>query len=166
MPPRARCDVVSQAVADDLVIYDPLSDRSHRLNRVAGEVWRLADARRSAADIAAEISSQGLACDEAVVELALLDLRAAGLLEPELDVEPKLSRRALLTLVGQGALAAMLLPIVASLEVSALPAKCFTNPLTQINRTPASFSDPDCTTTTTTTTSTTTTSTTTSSTTS
>ncbi len=130
MARRARLDGVhAQDVGDELVVYDKPANRTHRLNGLAGLVWRLADGQRDASAIVAELHERhGVVTDVAIVELALLDLGSAGLLEPEADIEPGLSRRALLTLIGQGALAAALLPIVASLSANALPDFCFTRP--------------------------------------
>lgn len=135
MARRARLDGVhAQDVGDELVVYDQPANRTHRLNGLAALVWRMADGQRDATAIVEELRERhGVVTDVAIVELALLDLGSAGLLEPEADRESGLSRRALLTLIGQGALAAALLPIVASLSANALPESCFT-PARKLNQ--------------------------------
>jgi hypothetical protein len=104
---------VVREVADETIVYDKDGHRAHCLNRTAAFVFRHADGRRTAADIAALL---GPGADEELVRRALDQLAAAGLLEalPAREASTPL-RREVLRQVGLGA--AVLAPAVASLLV-------------------------------------------------
>lgn len=50
--------VMEQAVDDDLIVFDPKTERYYTLNRTAREVWELADGTRTAGDIAAVLAER------------------------------------------------------------------------------------------------------------
>jgi hypothetical protein len=111
---RARqAGLVVRDLADEVVVYDKECHQAHCLNRTAAFVFRHADGRRTAADIAALL---GPGADEELVCVALDQLAAAGLLET--DPAPAASvpsRRKVMRHVGLGA--ALLAPAIASLLV-------------------------------------------------
>ena len=97
----------------EVVVYDTASHRAHCLNATAAFVFRHADGRRTAAEIAALL---GPGADEDLVGSALDQLGAAELLEPDGEcAQPAASRREVLRQVGPGA--AVLAPMVISLVV-------------------------------------------------
>ena len=113
---RARARSAGLVVRDlrgEVVVYDTESHQAHCLNATAAFVFRHADGRRTAAEIAALL---GPDADEEVVHTALDRLAAAALLEPHsADAESAPSRREVLRQVGLGA--ALLAPVVTSLLV-------------------------------------------------
>ena len=70
--------LVVRDLTDEVVVYDKERHQAHCLNRTSAFVFRHADGRRTAADIAALL---GPGADEDLVETALDQLAAAGLLE-------------------------------------------------------------------------------------
>ncbi len=113
---RARARSTGLVVRDlrgEVVVYDTRSHQAHCLNATAAFVFRHADGRRTAAEIAAAL---GPGADEDLVHGALDQLAAAGLLEPvSAHAASAPSRREVLRHVGLGA--AVLAPAVASLLV-------------------------------------------------
>jgi hypothetical protein len=112
--PQARSTgLVARDLEGEVVVYDTCSHRAHCLNSTAAFVFRHADGRRTAADIATLL---GPVADEDLVGAALGQLDAAGLLQsgPARNVRVT-SRRRVLRQVGLGA--AALAPAVASLLV-------------------------------------------------
>ena len=116
MKSRARARSAGLLVRDlrgEVVVYDTLTHRAHCLNSTAAFVFRHADGRRTAADIAALL---GPGADEDLVHRALDQLAAAGLLEPgPARAASAPSRREVVRRIGLGA--AVLAPTVASLLV-------------------------------------------------
>jgi hypothetical protein len=118
---KARQDnLLVEAIGDELVVYDEARHRAHRLNRIAGLVWRHCDGRHTVADLAALLQREvNAAATEDVVWLTLDRLDAARLLEegPPLPEEDAMtSRRRLLKKILIGALA-VLTPVVVTLAV-------------------------------------------------
>jgi hypothetical protein len=118
---RARARSTGLVVRDlggEVIVYDKGRHRAHCLNRTAAFVFRHADGRRTAADIAALL---GPGADEDLVGAALEQLAAAGLLETDGERAASVpaasvpSRRDVMRQVGLGA--AVLAPAVASLLV-------------------------------------------------
>ena len=64
--PRLFADVVTRELEEELVLYDPRSDRLALLNRGAAEVVALCDGSHTVGDIASELARR-------------FDLRPAGL---------------------------------------------------------------------------------------
>lgn len=123
MNPQARQDkIVTEAVADELVVYDELRHRAHRLNAAAATVWRNLDGQHSVADLAASLQAKlGDEASEEFVWLALVRFEAAHLLQQPLQQRPtrdqRLSRRkGLQQVMVAGALAA-LVPTIITLAV-------------------------------------------------
>ena len=116
MKSRARARSAGLLVRDlrgEVVVYDTLTHRAHCLNATAALVFRHADGRRTAAEIAVLL---GPGADEELVLGALEQLAAAQLLEPDSTrAEPAPPRREVLKRVCVGA--AILAPAVASLLV-------------------------------------------------
>ena len=114
MKPLARSDdLVVRDLRGEVVVYDTRSHRAHCLNSTAAFVFRHADGRRTAGEIAALL---GPGADEDLVQSALDQLTEAGLLEPiSASVASAPSRREVVRRIGLGA--AVLAPTVASLLV-------------------------------------------------
>ena len=111
MKPLARATgLVVRDLTDEIVVYDKERHQAHCLNRTAAFVFRHADGRRTAAEIAARL---GPGADEDLVHAALEQLAAAGLLEAERSPAASATpRREALRRVGLGV--AVLAPAVAS----------------------------------------------------
>jgi PqqD family protein of HPr-rel-A system len=79
--PRLRDDVVSREVDEELVIYDPVSDRTALLNASAAAVLELCDGHHTCDEIArrvAEIFSVDVEAIEAEIGTALEEFRRQG----------------------------------------------------------------------------------------
>jgi hypothetical protein len=86
--PRQTEGLVECPVQNELLLYDPRSERVVALNISARAIWELCDGRRSAADVSATLGeSLGLSMNalEHDVGRAIAELRDAGFLEPHLD---------------------------------------------------------------------------------
>jgi hypothetical protein len=117
--PRARQDVLTMDVADEVVVYDKKGHHGHCLNRPAAIVWRHLDGQTSMKALVARLRKEldGPA-DEDTVWLALKELDKAELLEDgfKLPGAHDVSRREALRRFGVAAAGgAVLLPAITSL---------------------------------------------------
>jgi hypothetical protein len=135
--------LVVRDLGNETLVYDAGRHEAHCLNRTASLVFRHADGRRSAAEIAA-----ALAADEEVVRLALRQLAEARLLDggtgPAAEPTPApplpaSGRREALRRVGLGA--ALLAPVVTSLLVPT-PAEAANTCIQQAACTAAKYGQP------------------------
>ena len=117
--PRARQDVLTMDVADEVVVYDKKGHHGHCLNRPAAIVWRHLDGRTSMKKLVAQLRKELAGpADEDMVWLAVKDLHKAQLLEDgfEMPASHDVSRREALRRFGVAAAGgAVLLPAITSL---------------------------------------------------
>ena len=114
MTPESKKDqLLAQEVGQELVVYDQQTHTAHRLNRTAALVWRLADGKRTTAELAKILHDAAEAPeDEDLVRMALAELDKSGLLLSRLPkADEAISRRQLFSL------GAALIPVVASIAV-------------------------------------------------
>ena len=114
MHPSRRDDLLWEAVADEVVVWDKVQNRAHRLNQSASVVWRNANGSNSIQDLTAIVSRE-LGTSEnatAVVEEAVDSLITLGLLKP--GVEQTGTRR---ELFRRAAMVAVAVPVIASVAV-------------------------------------------------
>ena len=124
-----RIEALTRKFHDELLIYDARKHHAHCLNETAAAVWLECSGDATVAEIAGRVDSVLHANgDDALVRLALLKLRKAGLLEKSdaiLEGERLLSRRQVLKRIRKTAIVA--LPIVTTMLVPtpASAASCF-----------------------------------------
>jgi hypothetical protein len=108
--PLARStDLIVDAIGEELLVYDKLSNRAHSLNSVGAAVWKACDGSRSSAGIAVHA---GL--DPAAVELALDNLAELDLISGH--QRTGISRRTALRRITVGAAGlAVALPVIRSI---------------------------------------------------
>lgn len=113
MHPLARkTDVTVQALGAEVLVYDQRRDAAHSLNATAALVYEHADGTRSVEDLAALLGDRiGLPPDRALVEIALLELQKAGLLDAPAMRPRAVNRRDVLRRLG---IAAAAMPIALS----------------------------------------------------
>jgi len=121
-PETRRSGLLVRELPDEVVVYDLEQHRAHCLNRTAALVFKHADGTRTRADLARVLGPGG---SDEVVKLALEELSAAGLMEPQ-PTEPvaasseAMGRREVARRIGLAA--AILLPAVATV-VAPTPAE-------------------------------------------
>jgi len=108
MKPRARADLASCTVRDEVVVYDFRTHKARCLNATAAAVFARRDGTRTPRQIAAE-----LGCDEALVWMSLGKLDESALLDAPLGVD--VGRRALLKKMAVTAGLSVALPAVWSI---------------------------------------------------
>jgi hypothetical protein len=120
MTPRAiTTDLSVHELPDEVLVYDPKSEKSHCLNRTAAAVWRACDGTRDVAAIgraASETMAQVLPSE--VVELAMGQLYRRGLIDqgPKARRDDRgLSRREALRYFA----AACALPLICTVQAQA-----------------------------------------------
>jgi PqqD family protein of HPr-rel-A system len=82
--PKVRTDLVFRAVDEDLVVYDPLDDRTSLLNPSAAAILELCDGTRDARAIAGALRKELASAPESLerdVERLLADLGRRGFFE-------------------------------------------------------------------------------------
>jgi hypothetical protein len=128
--PRARTrSLVVERLAEETLVYDRRRHRAHCLNPAATLVWECCDGRTTVAATAARLERDlRVAPHEALVWTALDQLARARLLAERPPAVAVPSRRELVRLLGLGAAAAVLLPVVESVvsPTAAQAASCFT----------------------------------------
>lgn len=117
--PLARTeDLIVEELQDEVLLYDRRSDKVHCLNSAAASVWRLCDGKRTIAEMAKRLPSEGLKSptDEQVVLITLDRLSRLGLLvEPYKGraAVPVMTRRRMIRNLGLSAAAAV--PLIMSM---------------------------------------------------
>ncbi len=95
-PKALRDGLIVREVGGETLVYDTRRHRMHCLGPLVARVWRACTGRRTVAQVSAAVASgRGRAVDEAAVQLALLRLRRARLLDRR-DPPVAASRRELL----------------------------------------------------------------------
>ena len=118
--PLARTkDVVTEDVADEMIVYDERTNVACRLNHSAALVWRNCDGTRTLADLVRLLEADlGDVADEDMVLVALDSLAEHELIESGYErrdgTASRLSRRRFFRRVG---VAAVTIPVVASMAV-------------------------------------------------
>ncbi len=69
--PKKMDHLIQHYMDDEVLVYDPAVDRTHRLNVSATRIWELCDGARSLEDIARALTEQF----EVEFEIALQDAR-------------------------------------------------------------------------------------------
>jgi hypothetical protein len=117
MLPRARKKgLIIETLDDELLVYDLKTDHAHCLNPTATLIWRYCDGKTPVSSMTRKLSAAlGKKASDDIVQLALLRLRAARLIEaePRSAKKPTYNRRELLRNIGKAA--AIALPAVASI---------------------------------------------------
>jgi hypothetical protein len=120
MLPQARTDkLLVQDIGDELIVYDQLRHRAHRLNDTASTVWRHCDGETGIADLASILASKlGMPPNEDLIWLALSRLERAHLLRGSLDrsIMGPVSRREVMRKIGAVGTLTFLLPVVTSIS--------------------------------------------------
>jgi hypothetical protein len=80
LPKRKRA--ITRQLADELLVYETKTKRAHCLDATAGEIWRMCDGTKTAAQIAQAMrKEQQLLIDENSIRLTLARFAKAGLLQ-------------------------------------------------------------------------------------
>lgn len=129
--PKARKDrLIIKELEDETLVYDLDTDKAHCLNTAASLVWKRCNGSSDVSDIARSLSNslgvKGVEAEERIVWFALTELDKFKLLEnPGVVVPPsaEMSRRHVVRTLG---IAAMALPLVATIivPISAEAASC------------------------------------------
>jgi Coenzyme PQQ synthesis protein D (PqqD) len=122
--PQARTEgVISELVADDLVIYDEVSQTAHSLSSAAASVWGLCDGKHSSQEIADQLS-----LELTIVERAVAELGECGLLgdRPLAAASIGISRREAGKRLAQIGGAVFAAPLIYSVAVPAAAAAAST----------------------------------------
>jgi hypothetical protein len=117
--PAARPSGAFSAVrtADgEVVLFDAERVTYHTLNGVAHAIWSRCDRSRSVTALRTLLREDGYDLSSEAIELGLLELHEAGLLEPDAGMAELVERRALVKAALAGVAGAVLLPAVSSVS--------------------------------------------------
>lgn len=116
-PNARRDDLVTQEIADEVMIYDLRSHQVHCLNASAAAIWQACDGSISVDSISEKaVEKFGFQFDADTVRNALGRLQECNLLEdalPALATEVSMSRRDLIKKIGGGAV--VMLPLITTI---------------------------------------------------
>lgn len=76
----ARKDVLVRELAEEVLIYDSTANTAHCLNRTAAFVWKHCDGQTTVKEMLTCLRKEYPLADEAVIWVAIDELRKAGLL--------------------------------------------------------------------------------------
>src|SRR5581483_7571075 len=116
--PRARRDGLTvQPMDQELVIYDPATDKTRLLNRTAATIWQHSDGRTPVSKLAEHLSQElGAAVDESLVWFTLEQLKKQDLMEAHPVIPARYARMTRRDFIRAGLVgAAVLLPVVVSI---------------------------------------------------
>ena len=118
MNPKRVEGLLFERIDRELLVINPASGESHALNEAAAAVFDLCDGATSRAVIRSVLARQvGLPEDPDIVELALAELRDAGLLADDEAPASGVNRRSVIRKLGLSVMAAALLPVVETMIV-------------------------------------------------
>ena len=104
--------LLSERIDNELLVFNEATGEGHALNESAAAVFELCDGEADrAAMVEALAKDFGLPADEAVLDLALSELRDAGLIAGD-DVVEGINRRSVIRRLGLSVMAAAALPLV------------------------------------------------------
>lgn len=104
--------LLSERIGNELLVFNPATNEGHALNDTAAGVFKLCDGQTERAAMVAALADEfGLPADPAVLDLALSELRDAGLITGE-DVATGINRRTVIRRLGLSVMAAAALPII------------------------------------------------------
>jgi hypothetical protein len=107
---------VTRDLGDELLVYDLDRHKAYCLNQVAMEVFRHCDGQTTIPDMALRIGNAlGMPVDERAVQLGLVRLKKAHLLDSAVAQILHTSRREMLSTLGRSAL--VLVPLVTAITV-------------------------------------------------
>ena len=129
--PTARTkDLIIEELADEVLVYDLITDKAHCLNRMSALIWKNCDGTTSESELAVILHRElGTPTSTQVVRLGLEELAGHGLLQGDVVASPgeRLSRRRLIQNLGLSV--AMALPLIMSISApAAAGAGSTTNP--------------------------------------
>jgi hypothetical protein len=112
--PAAKIEgLITQELADELLVYDERKHKAHCLNQTAWKIWQECNGENSIAEISKRTSEKlNATVDEELVMVALAELGKNGLLKEPVTFEA-MSRRAMMRRLGIGA--AIAIPMVTSI---------------------------------------------------
>jgi len=120
--PAIRSGLLCNSFDDQVLVYNPQSNTIHLLDATSARVMELLRNRRlTAEEVTTELSRQtGAASNAALLELALEELRKAGLLDEQSVSSPRsvVSRRELLRKATFAGAAAALIPTIVTLSAT------------------------------------------------
>lgn len=123
-----RIKALTRQFDDELLVYDPGRHMAHCLNTTAAMVWWECNGDATVPDIAERVKSALPTDGDAIVELAVMKLRKAGLLEKSdavLAGGELLNRRDVLKRVRTAAIVAVPVVITMLVPTPARAASCF-----------------------------------------
>lgn len=110
-----REDLLAEPVGSELILYDPLRKKAHRLNHTAAFLWRNCDGEHTPAHLAELLHDQmGLPQDKDLVGLALDQLQKQGLFKTN-SITAGLSRREAIRKFKALGIGAAMIPVVATI---------------------------------------------------
>src|SRR5260221_4353150 len=121
-PTAREHDLITQALPDELLVYDLLRHKAHSLSGAAATIWRACDGKSTPAEILRRARAQSPGLDEALVRLTLDRLWKAGLLLGERPLSPSLPTRR--ELLRRAAVLGGLSVLSVAVPTAALAASC------------------------------------------
>jgi hypothetical protein len=111
-------DVIIERCGSEMVVFVPVTNEAHSLNRTASLIFDLCDGVTTRAQMVGALQDVGLPADASVVNLALAELVDASLVVLD-DPRQQLgvSRRTVIRRLGLSATAIALLPVVETILV-------------------------------------------------
>jgi hypothetical protein len=112
MPIKRIDGLLSERIDSELLVFNQATGEGHALNEAASTVFELCDGETDrAAMLAALARDVALPAEDAVLDLALSELRDAGLIAGD-EAAPATNRRAVIRRLGLSVMAAAALPLV------------------------------------------------------
>ena len=110
--PKQVDGLIVEPIDHELLIFNQSTGEGHALNDAAAAVFKLCDGNTDPAAMGAALADElGLPADGAWVDLALVELRDAGLITGG-EAREGITRRSVIRMLGLTTMAAALLPVV------------------------------------------------------
>jgi hypothetical protein len=105
--------LLAQRIDNEFLVFNKATGEGHALNETAAAVFDLCDGETSRASMVTAISQRfALPGDPDIVELALSELRDAGLIAGDEEQPAPITRRSIIRKLGLSVVAAAALPLV------------------------------------------------------
>jgi len=118
MNPKRVEGLLFERIDQELIVFDPVRGEGHALNEAAAALFDLCDGQTSRAAMATALAERfSLPENEDIVELALCELRDAGLAIDDGISTSAINRRSVIRKLGLSMMAASILPLVETIVV-------------------------------------------------
>ncbi len=122
--PRLKVCLIANRLGDELVVFNPETNRAHCLNGVAVSVWDACEKHLECIDAEQELHRRGDEDPGSTIESVLAQFDELGLIDRQAEAPDSIGRRALVKALVVGAITTIVVPTPAMAQSCIDPLDC------------------------------------------